>query len=179
MDVINKILDISYPHKKSRPYFMGAMAVILLAFFLFLWVEKKESEAWLAQFHQELGMGVSLAHIEFGDFPARRNNVICAIQDQNELKTLVSYLENSELRSNKGHVLPVLEFEIDFELSTGSHRRLLGWILDGHPNDIFLERTLWQPKKDGVYSRQGSHSIKISGAATWIMSVHNQCIKKT
>ena len=156
---------------------MASCALLLLALTFFDVFEAKESETWLVGLHQELKKGIVAASIEFGDFPLKRDTVICEIKIQDNLKTLGSYLEKAELRSHKGHVLPELEFEIHLEFLGGGEEKLLGWVLDGHPNDIFLERTIWEEKEAGKYSRRGSHSIKISNAASWIKEIQQECIK--
>ena len=138
-------------------------------------VKTDEAEARFAQLQQGIGAGISHARVEFGDFPFRRNNIRCRVNNTEDLRVLASYLEKAELRSQSGHVLPLLEFEMHLQFASGAQSGFLGWIYDAHPNDIFLQSSLWEKEEEGIYHRDASPPIKISKAGPWIQHLLEQC----
>ncbi len=175
--VVNKALDAMYPHRKSRPYFMVICGLVLLGSVIFDKVRPKETESQFTEFKQNVGSGVSGAYIEFGDFPFKRNNMLCKVNMVDDLSTIDSYLRKAELQSQSGHVLPLLEFEMHLEYSSGSTTALMGWIYDIHPNDIYLQWSLWEEQngEKESYHRAASPPMRIPGAGPWIRQFREKC----
>lgn len=76
-----------------------------------------------------------------------------------------------------GHMLPTLEFRIDVSFAENKKKEYLGWIYNKHPDDIYLETSLYEAMDNGSYKRKASGGIRIPGAATWINERQQECFK--
>lgn len=165
-----------YGAKKGRALVVTFGILVFLTVLIYWIGSIRETSSWLSQFKKEIEQGVASARIEFGDFPVRRNNVICEITSKDDLKAMMSYLRDADLIQKRGHVIPLLAFEMELQLVSGVQPRYLGWIYDGHPNDVFIERTLWHGNENGTYKRNASTPIRIPNAASWIRQTQKRCI---
>lgn len=119
---------------------------------------------------------IDYVQFEFGTFPFGRSNIVCKVSDKDKLSVFEILLSKVDSKHKSGHISPTLEFSIDIGFVENKKKQYLGWIYNKHPNDIYLETSLWKATDSGSYKRKASGYIRVPGAAAWVNERQQECL---
>ncbi len=104
--------------------------------------------------------------LRVGDSPYTPEKCL-TLKDQQKIQNIVQALEGVSRETAPLPLTPQIKFQLVFNYPNGLQTDLLGTIYEKYPDDVYLERNLWEKTGNNSYSYQPQNDLYWPDRGPW------------